>query len=368
MSDKIVIRPDRYRQFGAPEGAVFCFVTNSELIDRFALERTGGYAGYKVIPYDVEGTFHKLLAETIPEPAHVLVASPQVFFRSPDPDHLGSRRKLIAMACNSTPTSLEAIAHFLDVMERTDPDAQQDFAERFFEQGERTKHMQIIDDVHGTRAIFEHLNDDYEWNQQAGPIDWGEQQIAPMGELSVLPADIWIFNDRLSLAVNGEITLKGVPILHSGEPSFLREDQARIHAKLYGMRDHAIIATVENGIITALKGTSPGAAPIVDMLERMFDVDSRYRTIWELGFAINTTHTLLDGNVAMNEVHGATNGALHFGIGLTPYTQYHMDIICPGTRVLGAQGELLLGTPTSTEPAVSRGSANSAAPATLLGR
>ncbi|HXI25081.1 MAG TPA: hypothetical protein VNG71_14555, partial [Pyrinomonadaceae bacterium] len=283
------------------------------------------------------------------EPAHVLVASPNVFFRSPEEEMIGPRRKLVAMACNSTPTSLEAVAHFLGVIERTDPQRQLAFAERFFELGRSSEWLEIVDEQYGTRARFNHLDDSYEWNQQAGPLEWGEQQIAPAGEISVLPTEITEFNADLRLAINGEIAFRGLPITHSGEPSFLREDQARIFSLLRHMEEHAIIARVENGVVQEIQESHPAVSPAVRMLEAMFEVDSRYRIIWELGFAINTELTLLGGNYAMNEVYGGTNGCLHFGLGLTPYTQYHVDIISPGIRVYTSRGELLLGTARHAE-------------------
>lgn len=344
----IAIHPNRFRQFGDRDGCTFCFVTNPDIVDRFRIESEGAtYSEYLVVTYEKEGSFPEVLAESIPENSHVLVSSPNVFFRSPEPETLGTRRKLIGMACNSTPTSLEAVAHFLGVIERTDPHQQLAFAERFFELGQASEVMEFIDDNYGTRATFEHLDDGYEWNQQAGPIDWGDQQIAPAGEISVLPADIWEFDYRLRLRINGEIAFRGLPITHNGEPSFLREDQARIFDKLSLIRDHAIIATVENGAIVALRATHEKVEPAVSMLQAMFDVDSRFRVIWELGFAINTNLDLLWGNYAMNEVYGGTNGCIHFGLGLTPYTQYHVDVISPGTVVVGRGGEILLGTRAS---------------------
>ena len=47
----------------------------------------------------------------------------------------------------------------------------------------------------------------------------------------------------------------------------------------------------------------------------------------------------------MNEVYGGTEGCLHWGLGLTPYTQYHLDIISPGTTVYTDAGEVVLGVP-----------------------
>lgn len=341
--DKITVRPGRLRQFGESEGVAFCLVTNSDLMDDFVIDSDSEYARYLTLPYDREGTFDQLLDEAIPEPAHVLIVSPKCFFRSPEPEKLGPYRKLMVMACNSTPTSLEAIAHFLDVMERTDPAGQQVFAERFFARGQAASHLALVDPVHRTRAVFQHLSDSYEWNQQAGPIDWGEQQIAPAGEISVLPVDIWQFNERLSLAVSGEVALYGLPILHSGEASFLREDQLRIFEHLRRIKDHAVIAKVKDGVLTDIVATHPDVEPASQMLQMMFEVDSRYRTIWEIGFAINTSLDLRWGNYAMNEVYGGTHGCLHFGLGLTPYTQYHLDIISPSTGVFNDVDELIFG-------------------------
>ncbi len=41
--------------------------------------------------------------------------------------------------------------------------------------------------------------------------------------------------------------------------------------------------------------------------------------------------------------YGATDGCLHWGLGLTPYTQYHLDIISPDTTVYTDSGNIVLG-------------------------
>jgi hypothetical protein len=181
------------------------------------------------------------------------------------------------------------------------------------------------------------------WNQQAGFVGWGEQQIVPAGEISVLPIDIVEFDEDLFLPLNGEIVIQGYPILHNGTPSYTRRDQARIHKELEGLTEDAVKATVVNGAITELEALGLAARPVVSMLEAMFASDSRYRTVWEIGHAVNATHEILPGNHAMNEVYGGTHGCLHWGIGLTPFTQYHLDIISPGTTVSNDKGEVLLG-------------------------
>lgn len=142
----------------------------------------------------------------------------------------------MAMACNSTPTSFDVIRHFITVMERTSASEQAEFSDRFFELAESTDYLEYVDERHGTRATLDHLDESLVWNQQAGPLEWGEQQIVPSGEISVLPIEITDFDEHLRLPLDGEIAFRGYPILHNGTPSFTRGDQARIHGRLASPR------------------------------------------------------------------------------------------------------------------------------------
>ncbi len=340
--EQILIRPKLLRQFGSAEGIVFCLVTNSNLLNEFQIAESDSYVSNIIVPYDEGHSFEYLLDKAIPEPAHVLVISPHCFFRSPEPEKIG-RRKLVVMPCHSTPTPLSVIAYFLGIMERSDFHEMESFAERFFKLGQASERLEIVDERYGTRAIFNHLDDSYEWNLQAGFLEWGEQQIAPAGELSVLPDDIMQFSAGRRLAVSGEIALQGQPTVHSGAVSFLSEDQTRIYKGLECMHNYALITTVEDGIIRELRATHTEAEPAADMLNAMFMLDSHYRIIWEIGFGINTAHKLLPGNFGMNETYGGANGVFHLGLGLTPYTQYALIIICPAIRVLGRNGKVLVG-------------------------
>lgn len=346
-SSEIVVDPSRIRQFGDPAGTVFCLVTNASLMDRVRLVRDAAYVDYRIIDFrGGEDEFARLMREEVPEQAHVLVMSPEAFFQSPPVDVLGPRRKLLGMACNSTPTDLETLKHFLTCVEATDPQAQEEFSDRFFELAERGESLEYRDDRYGTVAVLRLFDRELVWNQQAGLVGWGEQQIVPAGEISVLPIEIRSFEDYLRLPLDGDIVFQGYPILHSGTPSFSRNDQERIHGKFWPMREYAVIAHVENGLITETSSPDPGGHVILEMFEALFTVDSRYRLVWEIGHALNTTLNILPGNHAMNEVYGGTQGCLHWGIGLTPFTQYHLDIISPGTVVRNDQGDIMLGTPT----------------------
>jgi hypothetical protein len=349
--DKINIDPSRIRAFGDSKGVHFVVVTNRSLQDQIAVAENGQYSSCRIVIFESGRSFVELLKDDIPESAHILVISPEVFFQSPPQDAIGSRRKLLAMACNSTPTDGNAIAHFLRVIETTDPHRQQDFADRFFDLGEAASFLEFVDETNGTHARFNHLDDSYLWSEQAGTLGYGEQQLAPSGEISVLPLRIQEFDENLRLDFNGTIALNGTPILHNGTPSFLRADQRRLHDALSAISEAALIATVENGVIVGLQARSAAGEPAAQILRAMFTVDSRYRILWEIGFGVNTANRILPGNHAMNETFGGTDGAIHFGLGLTPYTQYHLDIVCPNTSVRTDQGEYLIG---STNPKIER--------------
>lgn len=342
----VIIRPHRYQQFGRAERDTnFYLITDSP--ESFTIEQDGSYHSCQILVYSDDKNFLELIEQT-QEPAHVLVICPNHFISSIEPQQI-SQRKLAIMAANSAPTSIKAIEHFAKVVENTDPLAQKEFADRFFSLIEQSDFLRITDEEYKVSATFSHFDDEhYEWFEQGGYLDWGCQQLAPSGELSVLPLAHGQFDFQRKLAINGEIALRGFPILHSGKPSFLAADQARIYGQLSVLKEHAVLAKVENGMITQLDATHPSVEAAKAMLEMMFAVDSRYAQIWELGFGINTALDIWDDNTAMNEVYGGENGVLHFGIGLTPFTQYHLDIICPSTKVLTNKGELLIGSSHNT--------------------
>jgi hypothetical protein len=343
MNAPIQIHPDRFRNFGAPDGAHFVLVTEPRIVGTFDVVHSPGYASVRTLPCSDAEPFEAMLAEMIPEPAHVLVILPNRYFLSPSPDALGPRRKLAVMACFSTPSSLESIRHFVKMAEATEPEAQNALAEHFFKYAETSSALMFRDRNTGTEASFAHLNQGLQWHEQLGTLAWGEQQLLPSGEISVLPVSVFGQDINERLDVSGEITFRGEPILHCGSVSYLPSDQARIYEQLCALRRGDVVARVERGMIEALSTREENTRPAVEMLEKMFAIDSRYRTLLEIGLGVNTQLNLFPGNTAMNEVYGGQRGAVHFGLGLLPFTQYHLDIICPGTSVHDARGERIFG-------------------------
>ncbi|MFB2771318.1 hypothetical protein ACE1AT_18795 [Pelatocladus sp. BLCC-F211] len=342
----IPIYPSRFLQFGESEGSTFYLVTNSNLLNVFKIIPEKDYKDFKILTYDPGDSFTRILRDEINRPAHILVITPECLFESVHPNDLANDCKLLIFACNSAPTSIEAVEHFLRCGEKTNPEEQERIANKFFEQGESADVLKLIDEEYQTVAEFHHLNDIYGWHEQLGMLGWGEQQIFPSGEIACFLVPLKGIDKLpdLKFELNGEIPLKGYPVVHSGPPSFLREDQEQIYQKLSSFKDHAVIATVKDGIVVDIKATHSSAKPALEILEALFTVDSRFRQIFEIGFAINNYVEILPQNSAMNEVYGSENGCVHFGLGMLPYTQYHMDLICPNIKVLGKNDEVILGS------------------------
>jgi len=340
----ITIRPHLFTNLGETHGVHFRLITNSDLVEKFRIADEHSYISTGIVKCDHPEEFPTILADgRLPRPLHVLVITPECLFSSPDSNIIGDKCKILVMPCNSTSVGLVDIGHFLSVMEQSDVAKQKSWADRFFSSGEDSEYIDFIDDNTQTKARFSHISDQYEWFEQLGPVEWGGQQFCPAGEISVLPMFHGNYDPEKRFAINGQITLCGYPILNSGRPSFIRRDQERIYQELSGIKRQSIIATVKDGEITDLASDDPAAKPATDMLRAMFKVDSRYKIIWEIGFGSNTNMQIIDGNKAPNESYGHKNGCVHWGLGLTPWTQYHLDILCPNTKIVTSKGVCIAG-------------------------
>jgi len=143
----------------------------------------------------------------------------------------------------------------------------------------------------------------------------------------VLPVEIRSFDDSLRLVLDGELTLRGYPILHNGTPSFSRTDQARVHAELDALRLSPLVAKVKDGHITDLRATAPAGEPAAGCCSRC-STSTPATARCGRSASPTTSAAAARRQHAMNEVYGGLNegsdGCLHWGLGLTPYTQYHL--------------------------------------------
>lgn len=351
MARRLVVTPGAHRQFPAPSGT-FCLVTTAELADDIVIDDVHAYDKIMVTPIESGDDLSTVLRTAVPARADVLVVCPGLFVTSPSVADIGAERRVAIMPCGSTPTTREDIRYFLDVIERTDPAAQEDRAQRFFSAVSDAEELRLVDVERGTTCQFDLGDDDYDWNQQAGPLAPGEQQIAPAGELSVLPTEITQFDSARVLALSGALTLRGWPIVHAGYAAALAAEQAELYDTLVALHRNPVIVDVEDGVIVACRpGTDTAtAAAVTAALDDLLDGEPRYRTVWELGFGINTAMSVVPGNCGLNEPYGGTYGVVHIGLGLTPFTRFALTFLCPDTTLTDHAGNSLIGRPLGSAP------------------
>jgi hypothetical protein len=339
----IVVRPAAYDCLGpdAPEPDCAFYVISDRAAAEAVIEPNGAYhhCGRRV--WDERAGLGEVLAG-LPEPAHVLVIAPSRVIESPTEEEIG-RRKLLCVPCGSTPMPGADIAHFLGVLERTSAAVLERRASEFFDRVETAERLVIRDEEYGVEAQFDHLADGYEWNQQAGYVGWGEQQVVPGGELSVIPGSVMSLDTSQRLRITGTIALRGTPIVHAGSARYSPAEQEALYMDLLAAERHAVLIDLVEGEVDGVHDTHGDALPAARALDGLFDADPRYRVVKELGFGLNPALELLPGNRAMNEMYGSRDGVVHLGIGLTPFTTFAPIIICPGISLLAQDGRYILG-------------------------
>ena len=327
----IVVRPDLQAQFDRRMPR-FCLVVDEGNPFGLSLAPSNRYAECSTIALQRGESLADLL-DRAPHEADLLVVCPRTFTSSPDNSRIGPDRRLSVMPCASTPVTAEQLGYFLQVCERTDHQALQDSCDRILQVLERSEQLLLSDAQHGTKAVFETWHD-YEWNQQAGPINGGEQQIAPAGELSAVPVEITRFDSLARLRLSGQLALHGAVIVHrSAGDSHLESE--RLHQELAALGREPLVLDIEAGLVTGLRPSGPEAKPSADALELLFATDDSYRVVWEFGLGLNTAIRPVDGNCGLNEMYGGTSAILHLGLGLTPTTRFALTFHCTGTTVRG---------------------------------
>ncbi|GAA3044087.1 hypothetical protein GCM10020000_24500 [Streptomyces olivoverticillatus] len=97
------------------------------------------------------------------------------------------------------------------------------------------------------------------------------------------------------------------------------------------------------GVIEDVTAPDAAARPAAEALDALLGTEPLYRTIWELGFGINTTTEIIPANCGPNEVHGASHGVVNLGLGVTPTTRFALAFLCPRSSLLTPDGTPVLG-------------------------
>lgn len=331
----ITIHPGRLGQF-AHRSESFCLVTDpANAFDLSVATGDGTYAQTLLTPLEPGESLTHVLDDRVPEQCDVLVVAPGVFLTSPLPDQVGAHRRLSVLPCASTPVTPEQVEYFLRACADTDHAAIAARCEDIVATLEAADELAITDANHGSAATLS-VSGDYEWNVQAGPIEPGEQQIAPNGELSASPLGIMDFDPDRRLDLDGTLALSGLVIVHRSKHDDEPAAQAAVYDDLAGIGSTPVVLTFEGGTVVSVAPSGPRAKAAGEALEELLAADPHYGIAWEFGLGLNPAVRPVPGNCGMNEVTGGRGATLHLGLGLTPTTRYALTFQCSGSTVTGA--------------------------------
>lgn len=330
-----------FGQFGDP-AEKFYLITSDQYGESFSLSPGDGCSRVLRLTLPPATSIGELIAAGTPEDAHVLAVCPGRFLTSPTEGELGAR-KLAVLPAGSTPLTDEHVGYFLRTAARTDAALQTRTAEDFFDLVGDSDRVTVVDDASGTEAEFDHTAGDVVWNQQAGVMEPGDQQIFPAGKLSVTAADITAFEaDARLVGLNGDLTLRGWPIVHRGEDPADCGDQQRLF--------DALSPLVANAVTLHVSGDSSTVSPRRRQLRprrqrswRSCSPTTRATASSGSSAGINTGTEIIPANCGPNEVYGATGGVINLGLGVTPTTRFALAFLCPRSSLVTSDGTAVLG-------------------------
>lgn len=340
--------------FGPAEGVHFLALLSPETAGCFRLARGRGYASASVVP-TAAGEIPALVA-AIEDRAHVFCVTTDAPFRSPTWDRV-AEVKLGVLPLFSTGFSWRKLREALRLIYAIDYEAQYRASQTLLDALAGAARIVFASEAHGTRAVLE-LDDparEIFFFNQSGPLHWGRQSVLPGGEVSLLTNLHGQFSGTAKFALNGELPLVGFPVLHrgqcpcrisraghpcpdaaeqagcaTGEPRYVPDwRQEQVFRSLLGMEKSGAIAVVEQGVIREIRQAGPDDS-FPRALRRFCEQDAHYWKIHELGFGLNASRRFfLRENFLPNEMRAG----VHIGLGLTPYTDFHLDLVCPSIAI-----------------------------------
>jgi hypothetical protein len=238
--------------------------------------------------------------------------------------------KLGAISFFSTGFSVPSLARHLEIICATDYQRELTIEARLIERLERADSLLLVSPEFDTSCRFHHQESRH-WFSLHGPLQWGDQTVLPTGELSTLADDAGRFDPGSRVRIDGDVVLRGSPIVHRGEASVTRRDTAETYARLAGMGDAPVIARVSGGWIQEFTAPTPESRRMRDAFTALVETEPRYRKIHEFGFG---THPLCADRLRANFLPNERNPGIHLGLGLGHYTPFHIDLALTGLEVL----------------------------------
>jgi hypothetical protein len=335
--------------FGDPVGQRLLIVASRATLEQLDLVNDGGYSCVTGMAADAEEI--PTLLDALDGPCHIFVITTDSTFQSP-PASAVAKAKLGVLPLYSTGFSWAKLRAALSIIGGTDFADQHRRARKVVAALDEGETVTFLGSASTSLQLRTWAGRQLHFFDQSGPIGWGRQSVLPGGELSLLTDGHGQYSADANFLLDGDLVVATAPVVHRGgcpcAIARLRLEGDTRAAGACTMRDRVTDARLRD-VFSALEHAARRPAllhirggfieqaaslgvqsPFVAALDALFVEDPRYRKIHEIGFGLNPASTYRAGiNFLPNEM---VSGA-HFGLGLTPFTEFHIDLVSPGMQV-----------------------------------
>ncbi|HYO73816.1 MAG TPA: hypothetical protein VEU33_47895 [Archangium sp.] len=326
------IRPSDFAGvFGKEFGDVFLLVTSPRVRERLQVERDSGVELAEQ-PWEGAHSRSALLAR-FEELRRAGRKASVVWIADDEFEHYSNDElkgiKLAALSSFSAPFTVEALARTLAIVRDTDYQQELEIERSFLEKLDGGKRILFRSASPKAEATLEYQQLQH-WFSLHGALSFGQQVVAPTGELSMLLNGSGEFDAVSRFPLDGQILLQGQPIVHRGSRTVALDETMKTYDALAAMREQPALVDVRGGEIVGVHPAGGGDA-FCRSLTQFLEREPLYRKIHEIGFGTSLQCKALRAeNFAANERYPG----VHFGLGLGGHTQFHIDLVCTKTDVL----------------------------------
>ena len=303
-----------------------------------------GYEKFEVV--FIEGEKMTEFINSLPcDQYHVFCISCDASFKSPP--KASKNIKLGVLPMYSTGFTFEKLSKALNIIYEIEYDSIYSKSIKIINEIQNSDEIEFINNEYGTSATldlcapFQRL---YYFNQ-TGNIDWGQQTVLPNGEFSILTDYHGEYSYNSKFVLNGELLINGFPILHKGscpctsfqKPINCHNEECEVvtrskitdlaqnfvFKRLSDIYHNKYIFHLKNGIVSEITPINE-KDEFFYQIQELMNVDFQYQKIHEIGFGLLDRNYFFPENFLPNELLKG----VHFGLGLTPYTDYHIDLAC----------------------------------------
>lgn len=336
--------------YGQADGCRFIAIVSREFFDQLDLD-TEGSSYQDVEAKAADAREIPSILESFDGRHHVFCVTSDASFRSPSPRAVW-RLKLGVLPLYSTGASLHKLRRAIKLLEALDYQGQYAQSRSIIKTLGSADRLVLESREFGTVATLSLWDgpDRIHFFNQSGPLGWGHQSVLPNGEISLLADGHGSFSSTSRFALDGDLVILGLPVVHRGscpcqiaragrcteasdcgldERHVPRSRLDAVFSDLAELATSGLLLRVRAGVIEDLRPLgrrARGDARGLRRLTQLLADNENYRKVHELGIGLNPWAGFpREGNFLPNEMLRGP----HFGLGLTPFTEFHVDLTSP---------------------------------------